>query len=1314
MRGVEFNSMVELLRLHAVEAGGDEAVAILEDGSSNIQLSWTYEQLDFHARAVAGTLQERLEPGSRVLLLFPFGVGFITGFMACLYAGMVAVPAYPPRSPRHIPRLEAIVHDSGATTILTESGIADPLRLWIAGSGRDVTLICVDDSPLDAAEAWVRPLLTSDTPAFLQYTSGSTGTPRGVIVTHGNLLANHRMIHHSAETCDQILAVSWLPFYHDMGLIGAMLHPLYRGGRAYLMSPLSFLQQPYLWLKAMSEHRGQALIAPNFALDIAVKRVSLEQRATLDLSSVQVAFCGSEPIDNAVLQRFVAYFSPAGFNPQALFPCYGLAEATLLTTGCKHKPRPMVLEANADELAAGRVIRATTNASHRTLVSCGQSTREQDLHIVDPETRKTLPDCLVGEIWLRGPHVSPGYWNQPELTAETFRAERYEAPGIQYLRTGDLGFTLDGEVFITGRLKDVIIIRGRNHYPQDLERVVMASHPLIEPHACAAFALNGADSEGVGLVCEVKQEKLTSEEASAIASAIRTAVFHEHELALQTIALLPPRRILKTSSGKVQRRACRTALEAGTFPILYRWDAPTDSPEPILRPTPSSVELTASVAGPASEVAAKVDSSPAPEALASAQRADRVIGWLREYAERRIDSRLMDERRSIPPHIVLDFGNQGLLGLEAPLEVGGLALTYRDQFRVYEQMAAVDFTLGSFLGVHNALGLRPLLRNASERQRRESIPLIAQGRSLASFAFTEPAAGSNPLGIEARAVPDGKGGWRLRGSKKWIGTAAWAGFITVFVKLEDERGTEQGITAFLLPDGRQGLRHGREELTMGVRAMVQNTVHLDNVPVTTDDLLGRAGEGMPIAHEIMKFARLCIGAGSLGGMKRCVQLMLRYASARTISTGRLLDNYLSRERISQLMTRIEALEAFIQQFATWLDAGLDVPEEFYAAVKVIGPESLGLGVDWLMQLLGGRGYIETNLVPQMYRDSRLVRIFEGPTETMQTFLGTRLAYHEGPLQAFLARQPGAGPIAARLKEVAGALRQVIAQESPQSPSLSQQQLSALLGDVGTWGLWLLMVTLQRQTRGGTRLEEAQTWLEEQFSDAVSRAMRPGRSRRLRTSDAILQAAAAYTHSIGDLDNSRPGEEHELDPLLRRRAPESSPQAQPGSTLAAPEDGARREAPALQRPDVRETRPALNALTIEGLMLDWLATRLKVPRHTLDPLSSFADLGLDSLSAVELAQLVKERVGVAIPATASWNHPTVRALSSYVAGISAGAGKSSEKVASEPASPASFSAPYSTPSPAPALTVAAIPQSGEADSTAELARLLAAELASLRD
>jgi len=404
-------------------------------------------------------------------------------------------------------------------------------------------------------------------------------------------------------------------------------------------------------------------------------------------------------------------------------------------------------------------------------------------------------------------------------------------------------------------------------------------------------------------------------------------------------------------------------------------------------------------------------------------RADAIITWLREYGDKRVNSFLMDERRSIPPYIVLDFGNHGVLGLQAPKEAGGANLTNRDALRVLIQLAAIDTTLSSFVGVHNALGLRPVLRYGNEVMRNSVLPQLASGRELASFAFTEPGAGSNPRAISATATPDSTGGWKLNGSKKWIGTAAWANYLAVFAHVLDKQGGNRGITAFLVRQGVAGLRQGAEELTMGMRGMIQNTVHLEGVRVGPEDVLGKIGEGMVVAQDIMKFGRLCICAAGIGSMKRCVQLMVRYAAHRPISTGNLIDNIISRDRLTDLTRRIAALDCLVNAFSGWLDEGLEVPEEFYALAKIVGPESLGIAVDHLIQMLGGRGYIETNIAPQLYRDARLLRIFEGPTETMLMFLGSRLASQSQPLTTFLRAYARGSTVVARLAEAAEIVKQ---------------------------------------------------------------------------------------------------------------------------------------------------------------------------------------------------------------------------------------------------------------------------------------------------
>ncbi|MEM6404379.1 MAG: acyl-CoA dehydrogenase family protein, partial [Cyanobacteria bacterium P01_D01_bin.116] len=348
----------------------------------------------------------------------------------------------------------------------------------------------------------------------------------------------------------------------------------------------------------------------------------------------------------------------------------------------------------------------------------------------------------------------------------------------------------------------------------------------------------------------------------------------------------------------------------------------------------------------------------------SKSRADNLIEWLRSYAGERINSRLIDERRCIPPYIVLDFGNRGLLGMQVPPEYGGIGLNNRDTLRIFEQLAAIDLTLASFVGVHHALGTRPILNYASESVRQELLPLIATGRELAGFAITEAVAGSNPRAIATTALPDSQG-WRLNGQKSWIGHGSWAGTINVFAQMLDANHQPIGISGFVVRQGTFGLRQGPEALTMGMRGMVQNSIYLEDVPVTASNLLGEQGSGIEVAQDAMMFGRLGLGVMSLGAMKRCAQLMLRYSQRRLISTGRLLDNSVTLVRLNNLTLAITALETLVFTIADLLDRGEYIPEEAYTACKTSGPEFLGEAADQLVQLLGGRGYIETNIAPQI-------------------------------------------------------------------------------------------------------------------------------------------------------------------------------------------------------------------------------------------------------------------------------------------------------------------------------------------------------------
>ena len=1231
----------------------------------------TYGQLHARARTIAARLQCELAVGDRVLLLHPPGLDFVAAFFGCLYAGVVAVAAYPPRNARHMPRVEAILSDAQSRVILSTREGCRKIETWLGDRILGYSLMATDE--VGPSAEWVAPELSADTVALLQYSSGSSGQPRGVMISHGNLMANAEMIRRRFGYHDESSFVSWLPMYHDMGLIGNLLQPIYLGTSTVIMPPAAFLQKPVRWLAAISRYKARTTGAPNFAFDLCARVVTPEQKVLLDLSSLELIYNGSEPIDARAVESFTRAFGQCGLRPGALYACYGMAETTLLVTGSQAGHGVRVLEVDGAELAAHRAVPASDTTEQRLkLVSCGFGVEGQTLTVVDPETRTVLSDGCVGEIWLQGPHVASGYWRQPEKTRETMAARLADGRG-PWLRTGDLGFLRDGELYVTGRIKDIIIVRGKNHYPQDIERSVETSHPALQPGSCAAFSVTIDGVEKLGIAAEVQRTALRTLEPDTVVSALRRAVSEAHEIAVDVVALLKPVTLPKTSSGKLQRFAARERLQAGTLDVVHL------SGQFAVAAAPATLVVQRGLA----------PGLPAPDVGASQVRADAMISWIRGYAEQRINSFLIDERRCIPPHIVLDFGTQGLLGLEVPVAAGGSGLTCRDTLRVAVQLGAIDVNLSSFVGVHNALGLRTLLRHGTPAMHAGVLPRLAAGRELVAFAFTEPGAGSNPRAISATATPDGAGGWKLNGSKKWIGTGAWSGWIVTAAHLLDEAGNDRGITAFLLRQGLAGLRQGAEELTMGMRGMVQNTVHLEGVRVGPEDILGQLGNGMAVAQDTMKFGRLFIATVSLGTMQRCVQLMLRYASHRSMSTGRLLDNLVARERLSEHLMRIAALRSFVEQFGGWYDEGLDVPEEMFALVKYAGPESLGLAVDHLLQMLGGRGYIETNLVPQLYRDARLVRIFEGPTETMVMFLGSRIASQSRPLQDFLRGRLRAPEIADRVFAAADLAKQHhLASGDGGAQSAAVQRVSLLLGEFGIPALWLAVLE-NDPASSDPALVRARAWLRDEMAAKYARLAQaiPAHAQPFSAGE-ILEQAARHREAIGDVEPLAAGVEHALDPMLRRAAVASAV-AEVVSPPPVPPTILRTTVTAVPR------TTGDGAKKIETWLRAWVGRRLSLAPETIDPTKPFSDFGIDSMTAVELSTALGESLNVELPTTLAWDFPNIGLLAANVGVLKPGNSGTTTSSASG------------------ALSDTRLKAELDALSEEELAALVAAELKELR-
>jgi acyl transferase domain-containing protein/acyl-CoA synthetase (AMP-forming)/AMP-acid ligase II/NADPH:quinone reductase-like Zn-dependent oxidoreductase/acyl carrier protein len=532
----------------------------------------SYGELDRRARAVAAMLQGQSAGGERALLLLDAGPDYVAAVLGCMYAGVVAVPAYLPRSRRPVDRLQAMAADAGAEIALTSKALLGRLQRQFSGPPR--LWLAADAAPAGIEEVWKEFHPAPADLALLQYTSGSTTVPRGVMLAHENLTAHLAMIHQALGLSPENHTVTWLPPYHDMGLVGGLLQPLYGGFPATVLSPASFLQSPFLWLHTISRTRATLSGGPNFAYDLCAGKITPEQRATLDLSCWEVAANGAEPVRPETLERFFQAFRGCGFRRETFYPCYGLAEATLQLSGGEKAAVPVARTFDGAALGASRVIEAPEGSpGGRALVSCGRALPGIEVRIVRPETGEPLGPGEVGEVWAAGPSVARGYWNRPEETARTFGARLCGSGEGPFLRTGDLGFLLEGELFVTGRLKDLILIRGRNHYPQDIERAVEECHPALRPGCGAAFSVELEGEEQLVIVQEVER-RAVREDPAEILAAIRRTVAEGHELRVHEAVLVLPGAVPKTSSGKVQRHLCRAAYLAGELQTVPAQGSP--------------------------------------------------------------------------------------------------------------------------------------------------------------------------------------------------------------------------------------------------------------------------------------------------------------------------------------------------------------------------------------------------------------------------------------------------------------------------------------------------------------------------------------------------------------------------------------------------------------------------------------------------------------------------------------------------------------------------------------------------------------------
>lgn len=596
----ENRTLVNLLRDRASQYPNKVAYTFLEDGEHEIS-SLTYQQLDQKARTIAAYLQSQLTIGDRVLLVYPQGLEAIVALFGCLYAGMIAIPAPAPetsRLKRTLPRLEAIAADAGASLILTTASLLTrqngnlnfQAKSFVRRlNGRSCLLlhyylteeavqktsplaalpwIATENIPGHLATSWQPPHISGDTLAYLQYTSGSTSTPKGVMLDHANLMGHLAALQQAGGYSLDSITVTWMPYFHDYGLVEGILEPLYNSTPCYLMSPAAFIKRPLRWLQAISKYRVTHSQAPNFAYAYCLRRITSADRDTIDLSQWQAAGNAAEPINPEVIEEFCQTFESCGFRRHAFAPAYGLAETTLLVTTSQKSEAPVFCTVDGSSLAQNRIVETATG---QRLAGSGRLLGDTQIVTVHPESLTRCAADEVGEIWVASVGVARGYWHRPDATQETFKAHLADTGEGPFLRTGDLGFIKNGELFITGRLKDLIIIRGENYYPQDIEWVVERSHSALRPGYGAAFAVEIDGVEQLVIAVEVDRSASKSLDVDEVAGAIRNAVAEHYELPIYGIALLKRGSIPKTSSGKIQRQTCRSMFLDGSLSSLVIW-----------------------------------------------------------------------------------------------------------------------------------------------------------------------------------------------------------------------------------------------------------------------------------------------------------------------------------------------------------------------------------------------------------------------------------------------------------------------------------------------------------------------------------------------------------------------------------------------------------------------------------------------------------------------------------------------------------------------------------------------------------------------
>lgn len=830
----------------------------------------TFAELDAAARNVAGYLQKNGAAGQRVLLLYPPVLDFVIGFFGCLYAGATAVPAFPPRRNRKGQRIHGIARDCQSQLALTNEHVRQQIEgdtNWT--EWESTTIIATDAMPDDYTDNWTPPAIAPDDLAVLQYTSGSTGQPKGVMLSHGNLVRNTELIVMAFQTHHDSIGVSWLPTYHDMGLVGGILTPVFIGRTTALMSPMAFLQKPIRWLRTISHYNATTSGGPNFAYQLCTDKIDDADLKGIDLSNWDIAFNGAEPIRAATLQQFSERFGQFGFKPEAFLPCYGMAETTLIVTGGPRTETAVVRFFDSRELDRRRVAPCPKEHEHaREMVGSGAILPGEKLLIVKPDTQEVLDENSIGEVWVSSPSVGQGYWEREEATQETFSAMTSSGDG-PFLRTGDLGFVFEGQLFVAGRLKDMIIVRGVNRYPQDIEQTVETSHDIMQSGLVAAFADSSGDRERLIVTAEVPKRREQTDWDQVIL-AIRRDVSQQHDLPPDAVILVRFGTLPRTSSGKIQRHACRDEFARGSMKIVAQWKAwEIDLPESEPMIAAASIEGRHGAESQAAPAAGRRPGQPDHEII------DIVSDAIRAVAQERA------KQLDLDTNIVLDLGLDSLERLQI---AHSLEQTFDGRFPEHvlqeiETVREVAEAIEKYLGksrirremVPTETGLKPADSRKIEEEDYVFDKLPEYRRLRRTMAQFEMTGVPNPyFSVHEGIVRDTT---RIAGkelisfaSYNYLGMSGDPAVTAAVVEAAQQFGTS--VSASRLVSGEKSL-HGELECELAGLIGTESSVVMVGGHATNETTIGQlVGAGDLILHDSLSHNSIVQGAILSGARRR--------------------------------------------------------------------------------------------------------------------------------------------------------------------------------------------------------------------------------------------------------------------------------------------------------------------------------------------------------------------------------------------------------------------------------------------------------------